>query len=74
MAAISIGSLTQKNFFCFVLEYLLWRAHTSGQAVHGYGITLKGEADKEWRIEDFHPDANVQQSFTIVNGTDHTGK
>jgi len=54
-------------------EYLLWRAHTSGQAVHGYGITLKGEADKEWRIEDFHPDANVQQSFTIVNGTDHTG-
>ncbi|CAO3672917.1 unnamed protein product [Umbelopsis ramanniana] len=54
-------------------EYLLWRAHTSGQQVHGYGITLKGEADKEWRIDRFHPDANVKESFTVIDGQDHTG-
>jgi hypothetical protein len=66
----------QKNFWFSkfsVLEYLLWRAHTSGQRVHGYGITLKGEADKEWRINKFHPDANVKESFTIIDGQDHTG-
>ncbi|KAI9285460.1 FtsJ-like methyltransferase-domain-containing protein [Umbelopsis sp. AD052] len=54
-------------------EYLLWRAHTSGQRIHGYGITLKGEADKEWRLNNFHPDANVQESFTVIDGQDHTG-
>lgn len=51
----------------------MWRAHTSGQAVHGYGITLKGEEDKDWRLDAFHPDANVQQSLTIIDGQDHTG-
>ncbi|KAI8582419.1 hypothetical protein K450DRAFT_227081 [Umbelopsis ramanniana AG] len=54
-------------------EYLLWRAHTSGQRIHGYGMTLKGEADKEWRVDKFHSDANVQESFTIIDGQDHTG-
>ncbi|KAH8552602.1 FtsJ-like methyltransferase-domain-containing protein [Umbelopsis sp. PMI_123] len=54
-------------------EYLLWRAHTSGQRIHGYGITLKGESDKEWTLDKFHPDSNVKESLTIVDGQDNTG-
>ncbi|KAM3581807.1 hypothetical protein VKS41_005964 [Umbelopsis sp. WA50703] len=54
-------------------EYLLWRGHTSGQAIHGYGITLKGENDKEWRLDAFHPDADVKHSLTILDGVDHSG-
>ncbi|KAG2174785.1 hypothetical protein INT43_005847 [Umbelopsis isabellina] len=54
-------------------EYLLWRAHTSGQAIHGYGITLKGENDKNWRLDAFHPDTDVKHSFTILDGKDHSG-
>ncbi|CAM0138822.1 unnamed protein product [Umbelopsis sp. WA50703] len=35
---------------------------------------FSGENDKEWRLDAFHPDADVKHSLTILDGVDHSGE
>ncbi|KAG0268823.1 FtsJ methyltransferase domain-containing protein 2 [Actinomortierella ambigua] len=52
-------------------EYLLWRKHTWGEQAHGWATTIKGDLD--FTLDQFCPEANVQQSLTTHYGADGTG-
>ncbi|KAF9977823.1 FtsJ methyltransferase domain-containing protein 2 [Actinomortierella ambigua] len=71
---------SQPNVFRFVdvcsgpggfSEYLLWRKHTWGEQAHGWATTLKGDLD--FTLDQFCPEADVQQCLTTHYGADGTG-
>ncbi|CAG8450794.1 6739_t:CDS:10 [Diversispora eburnea] len=52
-------------------EYLLWRKHSCGEKVFGWGITLTGSLDYD--LDKFNPDSMVKKSFEPIYGEDGTG-
>ncbi|KAL1916538.1 uncharacterized protein VTP21DRAFT_5729 [Calcarisporiella thermophila] len=54
-------------------EYVLWRKRTSGEAVKGWGISLKTGKGEDWALDKFHPDTDVENSFSVCDGVDGSG-
>ncbi|CAG8696690.1 5585_t:CDS:10 [Cetraspora pellucida] len=52
-------------------EYILWRKHSYGEKVYGWGITLTG--DQDYDLNRFITDAKVRECFKHSYGADGTG-
>ncbi|KAF0537303.1 FtsJ-domain-containing protein [Gigaspora margarita] len=52
-------------------EYILWRKHSYGEKVYGWGITLTG--DQDYDLNRFRPDTIVRNCFKPSYGADGTG-